>query len=65
MNGATLGPKWRQYEEIPPKLQASSVDFFSLECHNSRVAIDLSELIRGNKVIVGAIDVSSNTIKTP
>lgn len=36
-----------------------------LECHNSLVPIDLIELIRGKKVMVGAIDVASNTVETP
>ncbi|PTY38525.1 5-methyltetrahydropteroyltriglutamate--homocysteine methyltransferase [Saccharospirillum sp. MSK14-1] len=61
----TLGSEWRQYEEIFPKLQASSIDIVSLECQNSRVPMDLIELIRGKKVMVGAIDVASNTVETP
>ncbi|WP_444943784.1 methionine synthase [Microbulbifer sp. ZKSA006] len=61
----TLGSEWRQYEEAFPKLQKSNVDLISLECHNSHVPIDLLELIRGKKVMVGAIDVASNTIETP
>lgn len=61
----TLGSEWRQYEEIFPKLAQSSVDIISLECHNSRVPIELLELVRGKKVMVGAIDVASNTIETP
>ncbi|MCC9620470.1 methionine synthase [Thalassospira sp. MA62] len=61
----TLGSEWRQYEEIFPKLRASNIDLISLECHNSRVPIDLIELIRGKKVMVGAIDVATNTIETP
>lgn len=62
---ATLGSQWRQYEEVFPRLQSSNVDIVSLECHNSRVPIELIELIRGKKVMVGAIDVASNTIETP
>jgi 5-methyltetrahydropteroyltriglutamate--homocysteine methyltransferase len=61
----TLGPQWRQYEAIFPRLQASSIDMVSLECHNSHVPMELIELIRGKKVMVGAIDVASNTIETP
>lgn len=61
----TLGSEWRQYEEIFPKIQKSNIDVVSLECHNSHVPIDLIELIRGKKVMVGAIDVSTNTIETP
>ncbi|TCK09095.1 methionine synthase [Marinobacterium mangrovicola] len=61
----TLGSEWRQYEEIFPKLQQSSIDLISLECHNSRVPMDLIELIRGKKVMVGAIDVANHQIETP
>ncbi|MCC4619954.1 methionine synthase [Xanthomonas cassavae CFBP 4642] len=60
----TLGSEWRQYEESFPKLQTSSLDIVSLECHNSHVPIDLIELVRGKKVMVGAIDVASTTIET-
>lgn len=61
---ATLGGEWRQYERTFPKLQKSNIDLISLECHNSHVPMDLIELIRGKKVMVGAIDVASNTIET-
>ncbi len=61
----TLGNEWRQYEEVFPKLQKSNIDIISLECHNSRVPIELLALIRGKKVMVGAIDVASNKIETP
>ena len=37
----------------------------SLECHNSRVPMDLIELVRGKKVMVGAIDVANHSIETP
>ncbi|WP_417880547.1 methionine synthase [Vibrio sp.] len=61
----TLGSEWRQYEAVFPKLQQSNIDIISLECHNSHVPIELLELIRGKKVMVGAIDVATNTIETP
>ncbi|CEA02420.1 5-methyltetrahydropteroyltriglutamate/homocysteine S-methyltransferase [Pseudomonas saudimassiliensis] len=61
----TLGSEWRQYEEIFPKLQASNIDIISLECQNSRVPMELLELVRGKKVMVGAIDVATNVIETP
>ncbi|MBO1519007.1 methionine synthase [Oceanisphaera pacifica] len=61
----TLGSEWRQYEEAFPKLQQSKIDIISLECHNSHVPMDLLELIRGKKVMVGAIDVADNRIETP
>ena len=37
----------------------------SLECHNSHVPFNLIELIRGKKIMVGAIDVATNRIETP
>ena len=61
----TLGAEWRQYEAIFPKLQQSAIDIISLECHNSRVPLELLQLIRGKKVMVGAIDVASLQIETP
>lgn len=61
----TLGSAWRQYERVFPKLQASSIGMVSLECHNSRVPMALIELLRGKKVMVGAIDVASNVVETP
>jgi len=61
----TLGSEWRQYEESFPKLQTSSIDLISLECHNSHVPIDLIEMLRGKKVMVGAIDVASEAVETP
>lgn len=60
----TLGSEWRQYEQIFPKLQQSNIDIISLECHNSRVPLELLELIRGKKVMVGAIDVATDSIET-
>lgn len=61
----TLGSEWRQYEAIFPKLQQSAIDMVSLECHNSRVPMELIELIRGKKVMVGAIDVATHQVETP
>ncbi|MGR6089246.1 methionine synthase [Brevibacterium sp. CSND-B09] len=61
----TLGSEWRQYEESFPLLQRSSLDIVSLECHNSHVPMDLIELIRCKKVMLGAIDVANETIETP
>ncbi|MFC5045449.1 methionine synthase [Aquimarina hainanensis] len=61
----TLGSEWRQYEEILPRIQNSTIDMVSLECHGSRVPFNLIELVRGKKVMVGAIDVATNIIETP
>ncbi len=62
---AGLGSEWRQYEESFPVLQQSNIDIISLECHNSRVPIELVELVRGKKVMLGAIDVANERIETP
>ncbi|PQJ27053.1 methionine synthase [Rubritalea profundi] len=61
----SLGSEWRQYEEVFPKLQQSNIDIVSLECQNSRVPVELIELLRGKKVMVGVIDVATDTIETP
>jgi 5-methyltetrahydropteroyltriglutamate--homocysteine methyltransferase len=62
---ATLGTEWRHYEKSFPLLQQSTIDIVSLECHHSRVPMDLIELIRGKKVMLGAIDVASEIVETP
>jgi len=62
---ATLGSQWRQYEESLPLLQRSAIDIVSLECHRSHVPMELIELVRGKKVMLGAVDVASETIETP
>ncbi|WP_230383492.1 methionine synthase [Paracoccus shanxieyensis] len=61
----SLGAEWRQYEEVFPKLQKSSIGMVSLECQHARVPMDLIELLRGKKVMVGAIDVATDVIETP
>ena len=61
----TLGSEWRQYEETFPRIQQSSIDIVSLECHNSHVPTDLLELVRGKKLMVGAIDVANTAVETP
>ncbi|WIE54000.1 methionine synthase [Curtobacterium sp. MCBD17_003] len=62
---ATLGPEWRQYETSFPLLQQSSIDIVSVECIHSHVPIELIELLRGKKVMLGAIDVASDVVETP
>ncbi|MDN4640739.1 methionine synthase [Agreia sp. PsM10] len=62
---ATLGAEWRQYEKSFPLLEQSSIDIVSLECQHSHVPMDLIELIRGKKVMLGAIDVASSEVETP
>ncbi|MBV9969712.1 MAG: methionine synthase [Xanthobacteraceae bacterium] len=60
----TLGGTWRQYEEIFPALAASRIDQVSLECRNSKVPLELLALLAGKDVILGAIDVASDTVET-
>lgn len=61
----SLGEEWRQYEHVFPKLQKSAIDMVLIECHNSHVPMELIGLIRGKKIMVGAIDVASDVIETP
>ncbi len=61
----SLGSEWRQYEAFFPALAKSRVDQVALECMHSHVPPSLMALLPGKEVIVGAIDVASNTIETP
>jgi 5-methyltetrahydropteroyltriglutamate--homocysteine methyltransferase len=61
----TLGSEWRQYESTFPLLAASRIDQVSLECANSRVPLELLDLLRGKDVLVGAIDVATDRVETP
>jgi 5-methyltetrahydropteroyltriglutamate--homocysteine methyltransferase len=61
----TLGSTWRQYEEIFPVLAGSRVDQVSLECVNAKVPLELMKLLDGKDVLVGVIDVATDTIETP
>jgi 5-methyltetrahydropteroyltriglutamate--homocysteine methyltransferase len=60
----TLGDEWRQYENIFPMLAQSSIDQISLECQNSKVPMELVEILRGKEIMIGAIDVASNTVES-
>jgi 5-methyltetrahydropteroyltriglutamate--homocysteine methyltransferase len=60
-----LGDEWRQYEQVFPALAKSRIDQVSLECYHSHVPPDLMALLAGKDVMVGVIDVASNTIETP
>jgi 5-methyltetrahydropteroyltriglutamate--homocysteine methyltransferase len=62
---ASLGGEWRQYEEIFPALAKSRIDQVSLECANSRVPLRLLSLLGEKQVLLGAIDVASDTVETP
>jgi len=60
-----LGAEWRQYESTFPVLAASTIDQVSLECRNSHVPLGLLRLLAGKDVLLGAIDVASDTVETP
>jgi 5-methyltetrahydropteroyltriglutamate--homocysteine methyltransferase len=61
----TLGSEWRQYEEIFPAIAKSKVKQVSLECMHSRVPMELMKLLKGKDLLVGVIDVASDTVETP
>jgi 5-methyltetrahydropteroyltriglutamate--homocysteine methyltransferase len=61
----TLGSQWRQYEQTFPVLAGSRIDQVSLECRNSKVPLELLGLLQGKEVMVGAIDVATETVETP
>jgi len=61
----TLGSEWRQYESVFPLLAGSKIDQVSLECANSRVPLELLGLLKGKDVLVGAIDVATESVETP
>jgi 5-methyltetrahydropteroyltriglutamate--homocysteine methyltransferase len=62
---SALGDEWRQYEQVFPALAKSRIDQVSLECYHSHVPPDLMALLAGKDVMVGVIDVASDTIETP
>jgi len=62
---AGLGAEWRQYEATFPVLASSRIDQVSLECRNARVPLRLLRLLAGKDVLVGAIDVATDTVETP
>ncbi|WP_417373711.1 methionine synthase [Glutamicibacter protophormiae] len=62
---ATLGTQWRHYEKSFPLLQRSSIDTISLESHHSNVPVEVVELVRGKRVMLGAIDVANQQVETP
>jgi len=61
---ATLGGEWRQYEAIFPAIARSRIQQVSLECMNSKVPMSLIGLLEGKDVLVGAIDVASDSVET-
>jgi 5-methyltetrahydropteroyltriglutamate--homocysteine methyltransferase len=60
----TLGSEWRQYENIFPAIDASSIQQVAIECRNSKVPLELLGLLKGKIVQAGVIDVASDTVET-
>jgi 5-methyltetrahydropteroyltriglutamate--homocysteine methyltransferase len=60
-----LGGEWRQYERTFPALARSRVGQISLECAGSRVPLEVLSLLAGKDVLVGVIDVATDTVETP
>lgn len=60
----TLGSEWRQYEEIFPALNASRIEQISLECAGSHVPMSLIGLLKDKEIMVGAIDVATQSVET-
>jgi 5-methyltetrahydropteroyltriglutamate--homocysteine methyltransferase len=60
----SLGEQWRQYEQIFPALAGSRLDQVSVECIHSHVPIELLRLLAGKDVLVGVIDVATETVET-
>ncbi len=61
---ASLGGKWTQYEQIFPALAESRIDQVSVEARNSHVPLELLSLLEGKDVLLGCIDVGTDTIET-
>ncbi|QQN62424.1 methionine synthase [Bradyrhizobium diazoefficiens] len=59
-----LGSQWRQYEQIFPAIDASSIQQVAIECRNSKVPLDLLALLKTKIVQAGVIDVASDTVET-
>src|SRR5215467_11385421 len=60
----TLGAQWRQYEQIFPAIDKSSIQQVAIECRNSKVPLELLSLLPGKIVQAGVIDVASDQIET-
>ncbi len=61
----TLGREWRQHEQFFPALAKSRIDQVSLECINSHVPMSVLKLLDGKDVLIGVIDVATDSIETP
>jgi 5-methyltetrahydropteroyltriglutamate--homocysteine methyltransferase len=60
----TLGSQWRQYEQIFPAIDKSTIQQVAIECRNSKVPLELLALLKGKIVQAGVIDVASDEVET-
>src|ERR1700758_1835316 len=60
----TLGGEWRQYEETFPVIDSSTIQQVAIECRNSKVPLELLELLKGKIVQAGVIDVATDQVET-
>ncbi|WP_024507146.1 methionine synthase [Bradyrhizobium sp. ARR65] len=60
----TLGSEWRQYEQIFPAIDKSSIQQVAIECRNSHVPLDLLSALPNKLVQAGVIDVASDEVET-
>ncbi len=56
---------WSHYEATLPLLAKSSIDQVSVETAASGVDVSVIEAIRGKDVLLGVVDVGSETVETP
>jgi 5-methyltetrahydropteroyltriglutamate--homocysteine methyltransferase len=61
----SLGDQWRQYEQIFPWINTSSVKQVSLEFAGSRVPHDVLRLLPDKELLIGAIEVLPGKLETP
>ena len=61
----SLGDAWRQYEQIFPWINASSVQQVSLEFAGSRVPHEVLRLLPDKELLVGAIEVLPGKLESP
>ena len=61
----SLGDQWRQYEQIFPWINTSSVNQVSLEFAGSRVPHDVLRLLPDKELLIGAIEVLPGKLETP
>jgi 5-methyltetrahydropteroyltriglutamate--homocysteine methyltransferase len=61
----SLGNQWRQYEQIFPWINQSSVKQVSLEFAGSRIPHEVLRLLPDKELLVGAIEVLPGKLETP